>query len=444
MDATRGTRLTLEDRRQIEHIAPLTFAFLLPFLDFRIVLGLGGLAIVYALYLSPRFLSSTRDSERLSGFSPGKFYYAVGVLCLLLLFRDRLYIAAGIWGILAIGDAASNLVGRRWGHRRLPYNPLKSVAGSVVFWITGTLACWGVTAWNLQGVGRLPALLLLSALMALLCAIAEGLPAVVDDNLAIVWVGGAAAFPLFGIDVQWPSTRSSWIEAAAVTAAVALLARLLGWMSLRGTVVAGCFGILVYLGLGRGAFALLLFFVILGSLATRLGFRHKAKLGIQEGKKGERGIRNVLANGAVPFVIAAMGLWLDSDILRVAFAAAVATAALDTVATEIGQWLGGRPYDPVTFKRVPTGTQGAVSMQGTLAGALAAALLCALGGILGWLSWPSVAVAWTGALAGGFYESISASWFRFDFSFSDEALNLYSSLFGACFAAVAWRLVFSL
>src|SRR5207253_3431555 len=54
-----------------------------------------------------------------------------------------------------------------------------------------------------------------------------------------------------------------------------------------------------------------------------------------------------------------------------AAAAALATATADTTASEVGQWIGRRTFLPLTLRRVPVGTEGAISIEGTLAGIVA-------------------------------------------------------------------------
>jgi uncharacterized protein (TIGR00297 family) len=51
---------------------------------------------------------------------------------------------------------------------------------------------------------------------------------------------------------------------------------------------------------------------------------------------------------------------------------ALATAAADTTGSEIGKLLGKRAFLPLTFRRVERGTEGAISLEGTLAGIVAA------------------------------------------------------------------------
>jgi uncharacterized protein (TIGR00297 family) len=60
---------------------------------------------------------------------------------------------------------------------------------------------------------------------------------------------------------------------------------------------------------------------------------------------------------------------------KVAFVAALVAGASDTVASEIGKAWGRRTFLVTSAKRVPPGTSGAMSLEGTAAGIIAAALL---------------------------------------------------------------------
>src|SRR5690606_15455592 len=62
----------------------------------------------------------------------------------------------------------------------------------------------------------------------------------------------------------------------------------------------------------------------------------------------------------------------------VAFVAAVIAGSSDTVSSEVGKAYGRRTWLVTSLRRVPPGTSGAVSSEGTAAGAAAALLLAAI------------------------------------------------------------------
>src|ERR1019366_8455030 len=112
-----------------------------------------------------------------------------------------------------------------------------------------------------------------------------------------------------------------------------------------------------------------------------------------EGKGGRRGATNVLANVSVAaFCALVAGLAPHGDGFRLAAAAALATALMDTVGTEVGQAITSPTALLPDLRQVPPGTDGAVSVAGTLTGLAAAALLAAAG-VMSLLLTPRGAVA---------------------------------------------------
>ena len=63
--------------------------------------------------------------------------------------------------------------------------------------------------------------------------------------------------------------------------------------------------------------------------------------------------------------------------LAVAYVCSLATKLSDTLASEIGKAYGKTTYLITTFQLVPPGTEGAVSLEGTLAGAVGSLVLTA-------------------------------------------------------------------
>lgn len=132
---------------------------------------------------------------------------------------------------------------------------------------------------------------------------------------------------------------------------------------------------------------LLLVFLLTSFAATKFRFDWKKSQGFQEGAKGERSWRNVAANGAIPTAIAFLSFLADAsgsagdffgkDIASFLFVSAIAVAASDTAASEIGI-IDPRVYMITTFRRVPRGVDGGVSLTGTFAAFIAAAYSSAI------------------------------------------------------------------
>lgn len=128
----------------------------------------------------------------------------------------------------------------------------------------------------------------------------------------------------------------------------------------------------------------LIFFVFAGFIVTRFKLRVKIERGLQEGEKGERTYRNVLANGLVPTVVALLAYFTgtqDEFVGEIAYISAVSVAAADTTASELGV-LSDKTYLITNFKKVRPGTNGGISLFGTLCAILAAVL----SSVIGWIS----------------------------------------------------------
>jgi len=168
-----------------------------------------------------------------------------------------------------------------------------------------------------------------------------------------------------------------------VTAVFAALAYALGMVS-RGGVLGGLVvGALVYYCLGPQGFVVLALFVVGGSALTRLGYHRKRRRGAAQERGGRRGAKNAFANCAVAAGCAALAAATGFEAFSAAFVASLAAAFADTAESEVGQLAGGRPRLITSLRPVPTGTDGAVSISGTLAGLVAATLTAGLGLVVG-------------------------------------------------------------
>ncbi len=434
-----------EARRKAVHLGMAAFALLLKWLDWRAAALCALGAFAFNLLVLPRLggRSLFRADDRERGFPVGILLYPLVVLALVLLFRDRLELAAAGWGFLAFGDGFATLAGVALGGPRLPWNPRKSwsgFGGYVVFGGLGAAALFSFAA------GRLPSAT--EAVAFLLAAVAgaaiESLPSELDDNLVPpLAASGALALLLAALPgvpaLLEPEALRRLLVGVAVNVALPSMALLLRVVRPSGALAGGLVGALV-LGLGGwGAYALLWAFFAGGTLATRFGRKRKEAMGKAEPAGGRRGAENVLANCSVAaFLVACAALTPSvAPLLHLAAAAAFATALMDTVGTEVGQAVRTPTVLLPDLRRVPPGTDGAVSIAGTLAGLLAAALLGALGAALGLYASSRVPVVVAAAFAGTVVESLlgrdGAPW-RVT---NGHVLNFLNTLAGA---ATAWCL----
>ena len=170
-----------------------------------------------------------------------------------------------------------------------------------------------------------------------------------------------------------------------------------------GAIAGGLLAFSLYLSSGPPAFITLLGVFILTWIATRIGYVRKAAMGLAENRKG-RGARQVLANVGAAAGFALAGIFIP--VLHVASAAALAEAAADTASSECGEALARRAYVITNLRRVDVGTDGGISLPGTLAGALAAFLITALAAAAGWVPHRYIPVIAAAGFLGTIFDSL--------------------------------------
>ncbi len=231
------------------------------------------------------------------------------------------------------------------------------------------------------------------------------------------------------------SGTNLWL-AAFLTAAFAALARLLRGVTAPGALTGAVICFLLLLGGGWGGFAALMAVFVLTWIATRLGYRRKQSLGIAEQSQGRRASQ-VFANLSVAALCAGLSAALDArGVFLAASAAALAEAAGDTVSSEIGQAASAKARLITTWQQVAAGTDGAISLPGSLAGILAALTVCFVCGVTGVISIRSAWIAFFGALAGMLADSLLGASLERRNLLNNNGVNFLSTLAAAVAAAI--------
>jgi uncharacterized protein (TIGR00297 family) len=222
------------------------------------------------------------------------------------------------------------------------------------------------------------------------------------------------------------------LPAAIVAVGFALLARGLRSVTDGGALAGALIAFLLMSAGGLWAFVPLMAVFLLTLVATRWGAERKRSLGIGE-RPGGRNARQVLANlcGAGLCAIAAWIFEQQSATLMVGAMAVLAEASADTVSSEVGQASSTHPRMILGFQHVPPGTNGAVSIEGTFAGFVAASIVAwvaALAGVVS-LAWaPVIALA---GIVGMLFDSVLGASFENRGMMGNDAVNFVSTLFAA-------------
>jgi uncharacterized protein (TIGR00297 family) len=192
---------------------------------------------------------------------------------------------------------------------------------------------------------------------------------------------------------------------------------------------------------------------LLAFVSTRLGRGQKERLGTAEGQQG-RSASQVAANLGVAALVSSQLIqswFVDSQWFARAAAsptlmfsvglAALAEAAADTASSEVGQVIGGRPRMITTLRQVEPGRDGAVSLAGTTAGVVAAAIVAAAGTLALRGDQTMFAVSCAGGVFGLLFDSLLGATLEERGWLNNDAVNFLSTGSAAGFALVLLALL---
>ena len=428
-------------------------------------------ALLFNLFVLHRLTRRAllRENERGSGYSLGIVLYPAVVLVSIGVFRERMELAAAVWGFLAFGDGMATVAGVLAKGGKLPWNPEKSWAGFLAFVFNGTAAAAFLIRWTQHAVvDTTPAMesvgmsflavggdaqefmFLVGAcfVAALAAAFAESLSTGIDDNILVPLVGGGFLYAATLVQPVLLDARADELLGAVgwgalINAVLAGLAYAARSVSVSGALGGFVLGTALYTLGGWRGFLMLFVFFVLGTLTTKLGYRRKETLGIAQEKGGRRGVKNAVANTLTGVLFAFLAVSTASpEIFTAALVAAFATAACDTVSSEVGQAYGRTHLLITNFRRVPAGTDGAVSLEGTLAGLGASLVLAGIAWQVELVTLPVAGIVAAAGFAGATIESYLGAIVEKLDMLDNELVNFANTMIGALIALVATRALF--
>jgi len=261
--------------------------------------------------------------------------------------------------ILGISDAVAGIFGEYFGKQKIIFlSENKSWAGFTAFYLSALIvSLFYFNDFSLQGI-------LLCTTLGLLPAITELFSYRGSDNLTVPLFTAAWVLLIINLDLI---QLQNFLLLILLFAALSLFSVYKKWLTVSGAIAACWMALLLYTTGGFKAFIAPGIFLISGSLLSKLNKSQNEKEG--------RNAKQVFANGITSIVFMILfGLTKQPVYLTTAIASFCISMA-DSASSETGFYLKGATYDIVSFKKLPPGVSGGISLQGTLAGAAGAVLL---------------------------------------------------------------------
>lgn len=236
------------------------------------------------------------------------------------------------------------------------------------------------------------------------------------------------------INVDW---SNPWLLGIVVNTVLISLAFILPkkLLTVLGYLNAWLLGVIVWGCLSWQGYLVVLFYFFVGSSVTRIGMKEKQEQGIAEKRDGVRGPENVWGSALIA-TICALGYFVVppmwQSLMVLGYVASFATKLSDTCASEVGKAYGKRTFLITTFKPVPRGTEGAVSLEGTLAGVVASVVIAFLAYVLGLMGMGGIMICVVSAFVATNFESFVGATFQEDFDWlTNEVVNIINTFVGA-------------
>ena len=324
------------------------------------------IALNYASYKLDLVKAMERDPEEKS---LGTVYYPMSLLILVIastLLHMPYLGALGIF-IMGYGDGLAGLIGKKFGRQKLYQK--KSVIGTATMFTVSLIVSYLILSIYTPDISVIGSLLIASVVTFIELLTSSGL-----DNITVPLGSSAIYYLLITFGSQQITTDLVIGILLSVLIAVAAYSR--KSLDRSGAIAAIIVGSAIYAFAGLAAWIALILFFVSSSVITQYKKAKKAKLSI-EYKNSSRNYKQVLASGLIPAVLSVAYFVTKSEAVLLAVIAAIAVSCSDTWGSEIGVLNKGKNVSITTFKPVPKGESGGVSLLGTNA-SLAGAFMIAV------------------------------------------------------------------
>lgn len=211
----------------------------------------------------------------------------------------------------------------------------------------------------------------------------------------------------------------------------------------KGLVHAAALGTGLMTFLGWKGYTLCVFYFILGSAVTKIKMKQKQCEGIAEKNDGARGPANVWGSAAVAMIFAILS-YLNkesSELFKLAYVTSISTKLTDTFQSEVGKAFGKNTFLMTSLQKVPRGTEGAISIEGTLAGILASIIINISAYKLGIIDEnKEILISVVSSQVATFIESYIGAKYQKEF-LNNELVNVINTLIGSLLSILFYKLL---
>lgn len=338
--------------------------------------------------------------------APGTVYYGIAmtIMATITLFVPKMIVPFGI-GVFctSFGDGLAGLMGQLmsgprnakiYGNKTIYGTLYNVVVSSIVVGCFNSIFNLGMPMWHVLAVVAFSTILEIFT--------GRGL-----DNISITL---GTAFLSFAL-INYPETEN-YLAPILLTPIIIAFAYKKKALTIGGILAALAVDIIISFILGNGGFLLLLAFFTFGIVTDKVKKRHKKSRQKKKEPTEKRGnCRDqvqVLANSLVATICAVLFGITHNRIFIIAFAASLAEALADTVASGIGA-LNPKAYDLFRMKPCKPGISGGMSVLGTLSSLLAALLMAVFANLLGLIESKEIVIVMLCAFLGGVFDSFLGS-----------------------------------
>ena len=211
-----------------------------------------------------------------------------------------------------------------------------------------------------------------------------------------------------------------------------------GYLDDIGVAVSTLMAFIILMGTGIKWLLIILSFLVLGSLVSRVGRSKKESMRLYESR---RSLKNVIANGLVAILVVIMYILgiLDYNTALFGYVGAISAATSDTFSSELGILSDETPRLITTFEKVERGTDGGITLWGTFAGLIGSFIIGLLSALL-FNNYYLIVVSTLSGILGNLSDSISGALFERKGVLNNEHVNFICTIVGCISAVIMYNI----